>query len=155
MSSDLPSKKTVPLRLSTRTKRGFSLIEILAVLVLIGLAAGLVAVNVRPLMARGKQNAARADISTIVSALESYYMAVGEFPSNDQGLDVLKEKNEHFNEPLLTKSLTDPWGKPYQYNQPGSGELPYEVFSFGADGREGGEGAEMDIRSDDETEDDQ
>jgi len=131
---------------------GFSLIEILAVLVLIGLAAGLVAVNVRPLMAKGKQNAARSDISTIVSALESYYMAVGEFPSNDQGLDVLTEKNEYFDEPLLTKSLIDPWGKPYQYNQPGSQDLPYEVFSYGADSRDGGEGADMDIRSDEQTE---
>lgn len=128
---------------------GFSLIEILAVLVLIGLAAGLVAVNVRPLMSRGKQNAARADISTIVSALESYYMAVGEFPSNDQGLEVLQEKNEYFDEPLLKSSLNDPWGKPYQYNQPGSQDQPYEVFSYGADGRDGGEGADMDIRSDD------
>lgn len=135
-----------------RGATGFSLIEILAVLVLIGLAAGLVAVNVRPLMAKGKQNAARADISTIVSALESYYMAVGEFPRNDQGLDVLKEKNEYFDEPLLTRSLVDPWGKPYQYNQPGSQGQPYEVFSYGADGRDGGEGADMDIRSDDATE---
>lgn len=136
----------------THRNAGFSLIEILAVLVLIGLAAGLVAVNVRPLMAKGKQNAARSDISTVVSALESYYMAVGEFPSNDQGLDMLKESNEHFDEPLLTKSLIDPWGKPYQYNQPGSGDLPYEVFSYGADGRDGGEGADMDIRSDEEAE---
>ncbi|MEZ6192080.1 MAG: type II secretion system major pseudopilin GspG [Phycisphaerales bacterium] len=132
--------------------KGFSLIEILAVLVLIGIAAGLVAVNVRPLMSKGKQNAARSDISTIVSALEAYYMAVGEYPSNDQGLEALRQQNEHFDEPLLTKGLTDPWGRPYQYNQPGSRDQPYEVFSFGADGRDGGEGADVDIRSDDEPE---
>lgn len=129
---------------------GFSLIEILAVLVLIGLAAGLVAINVRPLMSKGKQNAARADIATIVSALEAYHMTVGEYPSNDRGLAALKEKNEHFDEPLLTKGLIDPWGRPYQYNMPGSQDQPYEVFSLGADGRSGGEGADMDIHSDDE-----
>ncbi len=151
MSSN-PTMENTRMPHPPRRGSGFSLIEILAVLVLIGLAAGLVAVNVRPLMTKGKQNAARSDISTIVSALESYYMAVGEFPSNDQGLDVLKEKNEHFDEPLLTRSLVDPWGKPYQYNHPGSHDQPYEVFSYGADGRDGGEGADMDIRSDDETE---
>jgi general secretion pathway protein G len=122
------------------------------VLVLIALAAGLVAINVRPLMSKGKQNAARADIATIVSALEAYYMAIGEYPSNDQGLRALKEKNEHFDEPLLTKGLIDPWGRPYQYNQPGSRDQPYEVFSLGADGRDGGEGADLDIRSGDEPE---
>lgn len=135
-----------------RQAQGFSLIEILAVLVLIGIAAGLVAVNVRPLMSKGKQNAARSDISTIVSALEAYYMAVGAYPGNDQGLDILKQKNEHFDEPLLTKALVDPWGRPYQYNQPGSRGQAYEVFSLGADGRDGGEGADRDIRSDDEPE---
>jgi len=146
---------TAPGFSTVRTARrltGFSLIEILAVLVLIGLAAGLVAVNVRPLMAKGKQNAARSDISTIVSALETYYMAVGEFPGNDQGLDALKQKNEYFDEPLITKSLIDPWGEPYQYNQPGSQGQPYEVFSYGADKRDGGEGGDKDIRSDDESE---
>jgi len=135
-----------------RRLTGFSLIEILGVLVLIGLMAGLVAVNIRPLMVKGKQKAAKSDISSIVSALEIYYMAVGEFPSSDQGLDALKQKNEYFDEPLIIKSMIDPWGEPYQYNQPGSQGQPYEVFSYGADKRDGGEGGDKDIRSDDDPE---
>lgn len=115
--------------------RAFSLVEIMVVVVIIGLLATAVALRVRHYVDNAKTNRARADIATIVSALESYYAEHSLYPSNDEGLNVL---------PLTT--LKDPWGRPYQYNQPAA-EHPYEVISLGADGREGGSGIDADLHS--------
>ncbi len=116
-------------------RRAFSLVEIMVVVVIIGLLATAVALRVRHYVDSAKTNRARADIATIVSALESYYAEHSAYPSNDEGLAVL---------PLTT--LKDPWGRPYQYNQPAS-EHAYEVVSYGADGREGGDGIDADLHS--------
>ncbi len=126
------------------------MIEMLAVLVLIGLAAGIVAVNVRSYMIKGKQNVARSEIATLASSLEAYYIAYSRFPSNEEGLDILTQISDEIPAPLMDRVPVDPWGHRYQYNQPGSNSQPYEVFSYGADGREGGEAADKDIRSDDQ-----
>ena len=115
---------------------GFSFIEVMIVVVIIGLLAGAVAIKVSDYTDKARRNRARSDIATIVNAVESYYADEGRYPSNDEGLDGL---------PL--KSNTDPWGRPYQYNQPGRSE-PFDVICYGADGREGGEGADEDITSD-------
>src|SRR5688572_15598224 len=128
-------------------RRGFSLLEMLFVFVLIGLAATLITVNARSLLTKGKQKAARAEVANISSALEAYYSAAGRYPDNDDGLALLATKSDEFPEPLLKQPLLDPWGREYQYNRPGPGEEPYEVICFGADGREGGEGADADIHS--------
>lgn len=124
--------------------RGFSLVEIMVVLVIIGLLAGLVSVNVRGYLVRAKQNAARAEISTIAEALESYYTIHDRYPTNEQGLAALTQTSDRMTQPLLQQSPVDPWGRPYQYNQPGRSG-PYEVMTLGADGREGGEDADADI----------
>ena len=129
MSSD---QKSAP---RTRHVRGFSLVEVMVVVVIIGLLAGAVAIKVRHYMDKAKTTRARADIATIASALETYYADKSKYPSNEEGLLVL---------PITT--LKDPWGRAYQYNQPGRSE-PYEVMSFGADGREGGDGQDTDIVS--------
>lgn len=131
----------------TRSLRGgFSLLEMMFVFVLIGLLAGLVTVNARYYLVRSKQNAARAEISSICSALETYYSAAGRYPDNEEGLAVLAKKSEQFPEPLLKQPPRDPWGHDYQYNRPGRNG-PYEVICFGADGREGGSGGDKDIGS--------
>lgn len=127
-------------------RRGFSLIELTLVLALIGLLAGIVTISTRSILLRGKQNAARAEISTICQALETYYTAFGRYPTNEEGLAVLTQKSDKFPEPLLPQVPTDPWEHPYQYVQPGTHEA-YEVTSLGADGREGGTGANADIAS--------
>jgi general secretion pathway protein G len=127
-------------------RRGFSLIEFTMVLALIGLLAGVVTVSARAIMLRGKQNAARGEIATICSALETFYTAYGRYPSNDEGLAILNRKTEKFAEPLLSQSQLDPWGRAYVYVQPGR-EHAYDVICLGADGREGGEGADADIVS--------
>lgn len=128
-------------------RAGFSLIEMTAVLALMAVLAAIVTVNVRHHLIKGKQNAARAEIATICDALEAYYSSFGRYPSSDEGLAVLYRRSDKMPEPLLKQSPVDPWGHPYQYNQPGRNGEPYEVVCFGADGREGGEGADADIFS--------
>jgi len=128
-------------------KKAFSLVEMTAVLALMAILAGIVTVNVRHHMIVGKQNVARTEIATICDALEAFYAANGRYPSTDQGLAVLTQKTDKAPEPLLKQLPIDPWGHPYQYNTPGRTGEPYEVICFGADGREGGDGADADIYS--------
>jgi general secretion pathway protein G len=128
-------------------RKGFSLVEIMIVIVIIGLLAGLVTVNVRSYLAKAKQNSAKQEISTIVKALETFYASYSRYPTNEEGLDILIKPSTKFPEPLLNGGLTDPWSRTYQYSAPGS-TGPYEVISFGEDGREGGEGVNADISSD-------
>src|SRR3954468_17309305 len=127
-------------------RRVFSLIEFLAVLALMAIVAGIVTISVRPLMVKGKQDAATAGVGNIAQALEAYYGIYGRYPTNEEGLAILRRKTEKIPDPLLTQDPIDPWGHPYQYNAPGR-DGPYEVICFGADGREGGSGADKDIAS--------
>lgn len=136
-------KKHLPFR---RSPHGFSLIEFTAVLALMALLAGLITLNVRHVMVKGKQDAARAEIATLRDAVELFYNANGRYPTSDEGLAILTRKSETITEPLVPQVPQDPWGHPYQYNQPGRSE-PYEIIAYGADGREGGEGADADIVS--------
>jgi len=129
-----------------RSRAAFTLLEMMFVFVLIGILATLVTVNVRYYLLKGKQNAARAEIASICAALETYYSVNGHYPDNSEGLAVLSQRTEKQPEPLLKQAPMDPWGHPYQYNQPGR-EGPYEVICFGADGRAGGTGADKDIVS--------
>lgn len=126
--------------------RAFSLIEIMVVLVIIGLLAGLVTINVRGQLENAKRDAARTEIATLVEALELYYTRAGTYPANDEGLEALAEADAVTGEPLMKRTPLDPWGNTYQYNRPGR-EGPYEVVSLGADGQEGGEGADADLGS--------
>ncbi len=127
--------------------RGFSLVEVMIVLVIIGLLAGVVTLNVRTYLIKAKQNTARREIATICDALETFYAETGRYPSNEEGLELLTQPGDRFPEALLKGRPTDPWGNPYQYDHPGRSG-PYDVICFGADGREGGSGAAADIRSD-------
>ena len=124
---------------------GFSLVELMVVLVIIGLLAGAVTLSVTVFITSGKQNTARMEIATISDALETYRSIHGRLPTNEEGLAVLNQKTEK-SEPILRQKPIDPWGNPYQYNNPGR-EAEFEVISFGADGREGGEGENADIVS--------
>lgn len=132
-----PNRKTdgLPPRAVSNHRRAFSFIEVMVVVVIIGLLAGAVALKVNGYMDTAKLNRARSDLATIVDALEAYYLTNSKYPSNDEGLKNLPLKNR-----------LDPWGKPYEYNNPGR-KGAFEVVSFGADGREGGEGPNADIYS--------
>lgn len=127
-----------------RAAGGFSLVEVMIVIVIIGLMAGVVTVNVQSYMDKAKQNTARQEIATIVKALDTFYATYSRYPTSDEGLESLAKASEKIPEAMLKGVPNDPWGRPYQYNVPGvSG--PYDLISYGADGREGGEGKDADI----------
>ena len=113
----------------TRRRTGFSFIEVMIVVVIIGLLAGAVTLSARHFMDKAKQNRARADLSTFKSALAAFYADTGHYPTNDEGLSVLAPK-------YIEKVHNDPWSRPYQYNAPGRNG-PFEVLSLGAHGSEG------------------
>ena len=127
------------LRRSVAAPAGFSLIEIMIVVVIIGLLAGIVTYATKEYLDRAKKQRARADISVLAGAVDSFYLDKGRYPDNQEGLKALV--------PGFIKALPgDPWGRPYQYVQPGR-HGTYDIVSYGADGREGGGGADADIAS--------
>lgn len=135
----------------TETKRrvsraAFSLVELIVVMVILGMLAGLVAVRTRGYLISSKQNAARTEIANIVKAVETFYADQGRYPSTDEGLEILTQPTDTWPDGFLNKVPLDPWKNSYEYISPGSTE-PYEVISLGADGREGGDGENLDITS--------
>ncbi len=135
----------------SKIENGFSLAEIMIVIVIIGLLAGVVTVNVRRYLIKARQNVACQDIANIAGALDSFWAEYNRYPSNEEGLLILIEPTQNNDEPFLDRKSEplDPWGNPYQYNSPGADNSPHEVISLGADAREGGSGADADISSED------
>ncbi|SDZ80178.1 type II secretion system major pseudopilin GspG [Microbulbifer marinus] len=135
-----------------RKSGGFTLIEIMVVIVILGVLAGLVVNAVGGKTEQARVTAAKSDIRAIENALEFYKMDNFAYPSSDQGLEALVAKPSGFPEaknwtqPYLKSKQTpkDPWGNEYQYISPGSAG-PFDLFSLGADGKPGGEGDAADI----------
>ena len=130
---------------------GFTLVELMVVIVIIGLLATVVVLNVLPSQDRAMSEKARADISLLEQALETYRLELFAYPNAKQGLQALVSQPPGLSRPdryrkggYVRRLPADPWGQPYQYRIPGQhGTL--DVFSFGADGAEGGDGDAADI----------
>jgi len=132
-----------------KASAGFTLIEIMVVVVILGVLAGLVAVNVFDNVDKSRVQAARTDISTISQALDLFKLDNFNYPTTDMGLEALVSKPDNArgwpSGGYLRKEPLDPWKRPYGYISPGTNGEQFELYSLGADGNEGGEGTSTDI----------
>ncbi len=133
------------------SQSGFTLLELLVVLGIIALLAGIVGPQVMKHMGASKTKTARVQIEDLSAALDMYRLDVGRYPKTDQGLLALVEKPtaaKRWNGPYLrkTKVPQDPWLLDYKYQSPGS-HGKFDLYSYGADEKEGGEGEDQDINS--------
>ena len=149
-STSLPHRpwRAVPRRLA---HAGFTLIELMVVLVIIGVLAALIVPNVLDRADDARVTAARTDVNNVMQALKLYKLDNQRYPTSEQGLSALIARPTAGPpapnwKPYLEKLPNDPWGRPYQYLNPGvKGEI--DVMSFGADGQAGGEGKNADVGS--------
>ena len=129
---------------------GFTLIELLIVMVIISLLAAFVAPRFFGQEKKAKQRGAKGQIALLESAVDTYRLDIGRYPTTEQGLEALRENPgglDKWDGPYLRKELPlDPWGNPYVYESP-SEHGEYAIMSYGADGSPGGEGDDMDIVS--------
>ena len=129
---------------------GFTLIELLIVMVIISLLAAFVAPRFFGQEKKAKQRGAKGQIALLESAVDTYRLDIGRYPTTQQGLEALREKPDGVDKwdgPYLRKELPlDPWGNPYVYESP-SEHGDFAILSYGADGKPGGEGMDMDIVS--------
>lgn len=135
---------------SSKPARGFTLLELLVVMVIIGLLAAYVAPRYFSQVGRSEVRSAQAQIAALRNALDAYRLDMGSYPSTEQGLGALSARPQgaaRWNGPYLQRAVPpDPWGRPYQYRAPGQhGE--YDLLSLGKDGQPGGSDEAADITS--------
>src|SRR5256885_8961397 len=138
--------------MSRRTaSAGFTLIEMMVVMVIIGLLMALVGPRFIRQEEKAKVKAARAQIELLGTALDTFRLDVGRYPSTQEGLAALRQRpfgTDRWDGPYLKKDIPrDPWDHPYYYRSPGDGGRPYDLLSYGADGGPGGDGDNRDITS--------
>ena len=132
-------------------QKGFTLVELLVVLVILGLIAAFAAPQVMKFLGGAKSDAAKIQVERLSGILDLYRLEVGRYPTSEEGLLALYEQpadGDKWNGPYIKKSnaLTDPWGRPYVYVSPGENG-DFDLYSLGNDGREGGEGEDKDLTS--------
>lgn len=133
-----------------RRAAGFTLLELLVVMVIIGLLAGIVAPQYFAQIGKSNAKVARAQIESFGQALDQYRLDVGQYPTSEQGLGALRaapQQVARWQGPYLKRDIPDdPWGRPYVYKRPGQ-HGDYDLVSLGADGQPGGEGEAADVVS--------
>jgi general secretion pathway protein G len=137
-------------RIGGTAAAGYTLIEMLVVLTIIGLIMGLIGPRVLSYLGDARTKTARLQIEGLSSALDLFYLDAGRYPTSSEGLDALTQRPSDvaiWNGPYVKggRIPLDPWGHAYQYRSPVDHTPPYEIVSFGSDGREGGTGNAADI----------
>ncbi|BFM14398.1 GspG family T2SS major pseudopilin variant XcpT [Maricurvus nonylphenolicus] len=137
--------------MNTKKQKGFTLIEIMVVVVILGILGALVVPNILGRTGEARATAAKSDIQSISNALDLYKLDNHSYPSTDQGLEALVTQPSGYPEAknwnpdgYLKRLPQDPWGNDYQYVSPGSNGA-FDLYSLGADSREGGEGDAADV----------
>jgi general secretion pathway protein G len=134
-----------------RGEDGFSLVELLVVLAIIGMIATMVTPQVLGYLGRAKGDSAKVQTNNIARSVELYYLDAGGYPNTRQGLNALVSAPQDVNwqGPYVrdAKGLIDPWGRPYLYRSPGASGTPFEVYTLGRDGQPGGTGEDADASS--------
>jgi general secretion pathway protein G len=134
---------------SLRNQKGFTLVELIVVMVIIGMLAALVFPKLIPKVGKGKVSAAKAQVELLGQALDQFRLDTGRYPTTAEGLNALVTDPgvANWDGPYLKKAVpNDPWGRPYSYQAPGS-HGDYDISSLGADGAPGGDGENKDINS--------
>jgi general secretion pathway protein G len=134
-----PSAGPPPRASSGRNEQGFTLVELMVVIVIIGLLATVVIINVLPATDKAAITKARADVATLEQGVEMYRLNKLRYPSGSEGLQAVTSQG------YVKRLPKDPWGNAYHYAQPGKDGRQFDIYSYGADGREGGEGQDADI----------
>jgi len=136
-------------RIDIKSQRGFTLIELMIVIVILGLLVGLVGPRIVGRVGGAKQNTAQAQIEMLATACDTFRLDMSRFPTGLEELIVSPGEDTKWDGPYLRKSNIplDPWGNPYEYRAPGENGRDYDIISYGADKTEGGEGENMDIVS--------
>lgn len=131
-------------------EKGFTLIELMVVIIILGLLAAFVAPKFFGRVSEAKLKSAKTQIELFGTALDALRLDTGRYPTTDEGLKALREKPsgmENWKGPYLPKEIPmDPWGKPYVYKSPGE-QGDYDLISYGLDGAPGGEGENQDVVS--------
>jgi general secretion pathway protein G len=131
------------------SERGFTLIELIVVLVILGLLAAVVVPNIYNKLSKSKEQIARLQIKELEGALQMFAFDLGRYPTNAEGLEALVSNPgnlESWKGPYLNRAVPmDPWGKPYVYRYPGTHNNEFDLYSYGPSGVEGGQGDNLDI----------
>jgi general secretion pathway protein G len=136
-------------RMLKRAKKGFTLIELMVVVLIIAILAALIVPRVIQRQEDAKRAKAASDISELDSSLQQYHLDNDNYPTTEEGLNALRaapQSAKNWRGPYLQKALpTDPWQNPYVYQSPGTNGQDFDVLSYGKDGQPGGEGDNADV----------